>query len=381
MADQNKTEETNLRYFVNLAFQKKKPIIISSIIAVIVSLILVLFVIDPIFYSAGIVKTSAQSSGLQSLLGLGSGSLDFGDFSSLSGGGGAAKELALYTEILLSRRAVEEAIIKFGIMEEEKFKYMFDAVKFFRTNKMEISTDKLSGTLEIGIYDKNPSRAKEIADFMIFQLNKINAEMNVMNAKNNREFLESRLNNVKQDLKNVEDSLILFQNEYGVAPELSVQAATKVEFELEAEVKSEELKLELLRKILSPGEPEIKTQEEKIGILKEELNSIKSSPTDRSSLLGLKGSPDVVMNFLRLKRNVEVQNKILTTIIPILEQSKIEEKRETPTVIILDPPNIPDKKAKPKRAYIVVGLTLVTGFLTFIYFVLIAKWREFRTVT
>ncbi|MBK8382695.1 MAG: hypothetical protein IPL16_12560 [Ignavibacteria bacterium] len=48
--------------------------------------------------------------------------------------------------------------------------------------------------------------------------------------------------------------------------------------------------------------------------------------------------------FLRLKRDVEIQNKILTTIIPILEQAKIEEKRETPTVIILDPPNVPDKK-------------------------------------
>lgn len=378
MKEEYKNENIDLKYLINMALRNKKPILIVTISAMIISLFLVLFVIDPVFYSAGIVKTSSQSSGLQSLLGLSGGGLDIGDISSLSGGGGATKELALYTQILLSRRSIEEAIIKFNIMEEEDFKYMYDAVKYFKKEIILLNPDKQAGTLEIGIFDKDPNKAKEIANFMINQLNQINSEMNVLNAKNNKEFLEERYKNVSSDLRKVEDSLLAYQNKFGIAPELSVQASLKVEIELEAEIKSEEVKLELLRKIISPDQPEIKTQEDKINALKKQYELIHSTPSEYSNTLGLKGSPDLVMNFLRIKREVEIQNKILTTIIPILEQAKIEEKRETPTVIILDTPNVPDKKAKPKRAYIVLGFTFVAGFLTFFFFVIKDKWKEFK---
>ena len=378
MTDLKDTENIDLKYLISIVLNKKKIIFLSSFIALVISLLLVLFVIDPIFYSAGIVKTSSQSSGLQNLLGLSSGGLDIGDLSSLSGGGGASKELALYTQILLSRRAVEAAILKYNIMETEDFKYMFDAIKYFRKEVIELVPDKQAGTLEIGIFDKDPVKAKDMADFMIAQLNQINVEMNVQNAKNNREFLEDRYENVSNDLKNIEDSLIIFQNKFGISPDLSVQASLKVEIEIESEIKSEELKLDLMRKILSPGEPEIKSQEDKINALKKQYDLIHSTPSEYDNTLGLKGSPELVMNFLRIRREVEIQNKILTTIIPILEQSKIEEKRETPTVIILDSPNVPDKKTKPKRAYIVLGLTFFSGFLTFIYFIIIDKWKEFR---
>jgi len=358
--------------------EKKKSILYAALIGLVVSLVLVLFVIEPIFYSAGIVRTSSQSSGLQNLLGLSGGGLDFSDLSSFSGGGGATKELALYVQILNSRRAVEEAIIKFNIMDEENFKYMYDCVKYFRNSIMELSQDKLAGTLEVGIYNKNPEKAKEMADFMIYQLNKIHSEMSALNAKNNKDFLQSRYDTVKIDLKKSEDSLIYYQSNYGISPDIAIQAAVKVQIELEAEIKSEEVKLDLMKKILSADEPEVKVQESKISALKEQMQGIQKTPTDKESVIGLKGSPEVVMNFLRLKRDVEIQNKILSTIIPILEQSKIEEKRETPTVLILDPPNVPDKKAKPKRAYIVAGATFLCGFLTFLYFILLIKWREFK---
>ncbi|MBK8382697.1 MAG: hypothetical protein IPL16_12570 [Ignavibacteria bacterium] len=187
MAEKTSNDSLDLKYLINVARSNKKAILITCISALIISLFLVLFVIEPIFYSAGIVRTSSQSSGLQSLLGMSGGGLDFGDLSSISGSGGATKELALYSQILLSRRAVEEAIIKYKIIEIEEFKYMFDAVKYFRNNVIELSPDKLAGTLEIGIYDKDPVKAKEMADFMIYQLNRIHGEMNVLNAKNNRE--------------------------------------------------------------------------------------------------------------------------------------------------------------------------------------------------
>lgn len=105
-----------------------------------------------------------------------------------------------------------------------------------------------------------------------------------------------------------------------------------------------------------------------------QLSNIQNNGDD-TDVLTLKGKPEIVLNYLRLKRNVEIQNKILTTLIPLLEQARIEEKRETPSVLVLDPPAVPDKKVKPKRAITVLILMFITGVMTFLYFILKDKWR------
>ena len=206
------------------------------------------FVLDPIFYSSGTVKTISSKLDLGGLIS--SGIPDIGDLGDIAGSSGVAKELALYETIIGSRRCLEETIVKFNIMEENEYKFMQDAVKDFRENVMEIKKDKVAGTLEIGIYDKNPQKAKEMSEFLIYQLNKINSELNIQNAKNNREFIEKRYDQAKIDLKRTEDTLEYFQNIYGISPDYQVQASLKANIELESEIKSEQIKLELLSKIL-----------------------------------------------------------------------------------------------------------------------------------
>lgn len=378
ISEENTNTGFTLADYIKIFLRHKKVIIIFTLGILVLSVILYFFVIKPVYLSTATVKTTVQVGGLSGLLG-GAGLPDMGDLGDLTGvgGGAAAKELALYENILLSRRCLEPAIIKFNIMETTGIKHMKWAFKYFREEVMEISSDKIAGTMEIGIYDEEPERAKEIADFLIMQLNKINTELNVLNAKNNREFIESRYELVKKDLKKAEDSLIIYQNIYGIAPDISVQAAVKTEVELEAELKSEEVKLDLLKKILSPDQAEIKAQEERINALNKQLFYLQNS-TDRSSILQLKGKPEVVMNFLRLKREVEIQNKILTFIIPMLEQAKIEEKKETPTILVIDSPHVPDYKAKPKRLKFVAIWTFLAFVIINSFYIVKFKWTQYK---
>ncbi|MBK7157605.1 MAG: hypothetical protein IPH77_03360 [Ignavibacteria bacterium] len=334
------------------------------------------FVLDPIFYSSGTVKTISSKLDLGGLIS--SGIPDIGDLGDIAGSSGVAKELALYETIIGSRRCLEETIVKFNIMEENEYKFMQDAVKDFRENVMEIKKDKVAGTLEIGIYDKNPQKAKEMSEFLIYQLNKINSELNIQNAKNNREFIEKRYDQAKIDLKRTEDTLEYFQNIYGISPDYQVQASLKANIELESEIKSEQIKIELLSKILSPDQPEIQTQMEKIKVLKEQLNTLETSPFEESNL-NMKGSPRIVLNFLRLKRDLEIQNKILTTLIPILEQSKIQEKKDTPSVLVIDNPALPEKKTKPKRVINILFFTFLFFLLSSSYF--ISKNRVYNYIS
>lgn len=343
---------------IKVLLKYKRLIILVCLTIGIITAILVYFVLDPIFQSTSTIKVTPKSVGLGALA---SGGLnDLGGLGEL-GGGSSSKELALYENILLSRRCIEETILRFKLLEEWDVKYMQDAVNSFRDNVMEIKRDRLAGTIDLGVYDKNKERSKEICEFLIYQLNKINTELNVQNAKNNREFIEARYNLVKEDLESAEDSLKNFQDLFGVAPDIQVRAVAQSEMQLEGEIRSEEIKLELLGKILTPEQAEIQEQQEKIAALKRQLDELQNS-TDRSSKLHLKGTPDIVMNYFRLTRNVEIQNKILTYILPIFEQAKIEEKKETPSILVLDPPNVPEKKVKPKR-FTNVLISMVSSFI------------------
>lgn len=349
--------EFTLKDFIGIYKEKKKRIFANCLILGILTAVLVYFIIDPIFLSYGTVKTTGKVLGL----GMGISVPEISEFGEVLSGSSSSKELALYEDILLSRRCLEEYIVRFGLMEENDYKNMQKAIKDVRDNILYILKDKVSGTMDIGVYDKDPVKSKEMSEFLIAQLDKINIAMNRQNAKNQRDFIQERYEASSAELIIVEDSLKQFQDIYGLSPEIQVKEISELEIKLEAEIESEKIKLELLQKIISPGEDEVQYQRDKINVLERRLFDLQNS-TDGSSKLQLKGTPDIVLNFIRLKRNVEIQNKILSVLLPLYEQAKIEEKKEIPTIIVLDQPFVPDEKSKPKRLTSIF-VVMVLGFI------------------
>jgi tyrosine-protein kinase Etk/Wzc len=344
----------------------RKQILIPTGTAFVAITIYIFFIADPIYLSTATVKTSTKMSGIASLLG-GAGLQEMGGLEELTGGGMMGRELSLYENILLSRRCVEDVIIKFKLNDDWEYKYMQDAIKYFREKVLEIKKDKIAGTMDIGVYDKNPQRAKEIAEYLIEKLNSINVELSVQNAKNNREFIEARYKTARDDLKRAEDSLRHFQDIYGIAPDVVTKLVAQTEVQLESEIASEEVKLDLLKKIVSPDQNEVKLQEEKIALLKKQLNDVKNAPDVDNSILRLKGKPEIVINYLRLVREVEIQNKILQFLLPVYEQAKIEEKKEMPSVLVLDQPSLPEYKVKPKRILVISIVTILIFVLSYLF--------------
>jgi tyrosine-protein kinase Etk/Wzc len=355
---------------------KKKIFLITGIICLI-TILLYFFVFDLIYFSSASIKSSSKASGL--LGSLESGIPDIGGLEDFGVGmSKSAKELAAYQEILTSRRCLEPLIIKFNLIERDNILFMEDGLKGFREEKLLLKEDKLAGVLNIGVYDKDPNVAKEMVEFLLEKLDKINIELNVKNAKSNREFIEKRYFQAREDITKAEDSLKSFQLVYGIAPDLQIKASVQATLTLETELKAEEIKLDIMNKILSPDQPEVKNQLTKINSLKQKISEIQNS-TDLNEILRLGNSPQIAISYLRLQREVEIQSKILTFLLPVYEQAKIEEKRETPTILILDKPYIAEKKSKPKRLTMVIVWTFfgfISGTLYFLLKVKILKWKK-----
>ncbi len=360
---------------ITIILNNKKKILWTTGIICLISIVLYFFVFDLIYLSTASIKSSNKGGGL-----LGSLSENIPDLSDIGdigiGGGKSSKELASYEEILQSRLCLEELIVKFGLLERDDYKYLEDAIEDFRKNKLTISQEKLAGVMYIGVYDKNPIFAKEMVEFLLQKLDKINIELSTTDAKNNREFIEKRYYQAKTDLALAEDSLKAFQMIYGIAPDLQIKAAAQSVFTLEAELKAEEVKLDVVKKLLSTDQPEVKLQEAKVNSLKSKITDINVS-TDLNDFLRLGNSPQIALAFLRLQRDMEIQNKILAFILPLYEQAKIEEKRETPTILVLDKPFVAERKKKPKRLTMVVIWTFVGFIFSSLFFIIKNRVNSF----
>ena len=81
----------------------------------------------------------------------------------------------------------------------------------------------------------------------------------------------------------------------------------------------------------------------------------------------------------RLIREVELQSTIQELLIPQFEQAKLEETKNIPTLQVIDKPKVAINKAKPKRALIVIGATLMSILISIIFIYTDHHTRDLRT--
>ena len=73
--------------------------------------------------------------------------------------------------------------------------------------------------------------------------------------------------------------------------------------------------------------------------------------------------PAVARQYAELERERVMQATIIETLLPLLEQARMEEMRRVETVQVVDAARPPDKKAAPRRSRIVILSTLSAALL------------------
>jgi capsule polysaccharide export protein KpsE/RkpR len=222
------------------------------------------------------------------------------------------------------------------------------------------------------VYDKDPKRAADMANYFVEMLNKKNTELQVQNARGNRQFIEERYNKNLSDLAASEDSLKAFQKKYGVIamPE-QTEASIKAAAEITGQLVIKEVQGEVFRRTQSSDNPSVIATQIEIDELHKKLSQMNSgvnvSTKEMNVFVPFSKIPDLGGEYIRKLREVEIQYKILQFITPLYEQAKVEEQRSTPSVIVLDYASPAERKAKPKRLFIILAGALIGVFGTFLY--------------
>lgn len=155
-----------------------------------------------------------------------------------------------------------------------------------------VPTQSETGLILVEVWMEDPILAFDIAKYVGDAVIRFNNEINSDYWRQNREFIEKRIEEVKKELEKAEQELIDFQTEN--------------------------------RRISD--------------------------------------SPELQMILIRLTRGVEIQTELYTTLQNEYELARIEEVKDTPSILILDEAYYPAEKDKPKRIKIIL-MSVVVGFI------------------
>jgi capsule polysaccharide export protein KpsE/RkpR len=323
-----------------------------------------------------------------------------------SGGGlaGVAGDLlgmkntgALFIGVLRSETSQDRIVEQFDLKKIYHTGLTTDARKILdaRTTILE---DRKSGIISIGVTDQNPQRAAAIANAYVDELNSLVASLSTSAAHRERVFLEERLKLVKVDLDNAVNALGQFSSKNDT---LDIQSEGKAMLEAAGTVAGEliaaQSELEGLRQIYTDNNPRVQSLSARVAALRKQLEKLGGQP--ESSVHGtdpvtgrtvvppsekagdmpfptIRNLPLLGAQYADYYRNAKIQETVFELLTEQYELAKVEEAKETPSVKVLDPGRVPEKKSFPPRLLMIFLGTFLMVASAVIWTLGTKKWED-----
>jgi uncharacterized protein involved in exopolysaccharide biosynthesis len=272
----------------------------------------------------------------------------------------------LFIGILQSRTVQDDMINKFDLRKEYAHKRWEDA-RTELAGRSAISEDHKSGIIAITVTDENPQRAAAMAQEYVDELNRVVTELNTSSAHRERVFLEERLRQVKGDLESAEKNFSEFASKNG-AIDIKEQGRAMIDAAaaLEGQLITAQTELESQKQVFTDNNVRVRATQAKIDELQRQLHKLGGTSTplesaqnanDQPMYPSIRQLPLLGVSYADLYRQTRVQEAVFETLTQQYELAKVEEAKETPSVKVLDPPDIPEKKSFPHRLWIMLGGT------------------------
>lgn len=290
---------------------------------------------------------------------------------------------ALFIGILRSRTVEDSVINKFDLRKVYWVRRWEDARKELAT-RTSISEDRKSGIITISVRDRSPQRAQAMAQAYVDELNIAVATLSTSAARREREFLETRLKAVKQDLDQAAKDFSQFASK-NTAIDIPEQGKAMVEAaaRLQGELIAAEAQRQGLAQIYTANNARVRAAQANIDELRRQLNKLGGAGTGPGTSSGeislypsIRQLPLLGVTYADLYRRTKIQEAVYETLTKQYELAKVQEAKEIPTVKLLDPASYPERTASPRRALIVIFGALLSLVLGSVWIVGLSIWEE-----
>lgn len=341
-----------------IVLAKRKGLIIgitlgTALIAAIVSLTMA-----PIYKAETKILPPQQGSSSMASQVLG----QLGGFAGLAGGSLGKTSNDLYIALLKSRPILDNMIDRLKLMEFYKSKSREDARSALR-GALKTQDDKKSGIVSIGIEDKDPKMAADIANAFVDELREYNKRLALTEASQKRLFFEEQLKDVKEGLIKSEEAMKTFQEKTGVI-RIDEQAKAVMEgiAQLRALIAEREIQIRVMKTYATSHNPDIQRTEEELKGLREQVSKLEK--TDGS------GNPDVILStdrmpsigtaYIRKLREFKYNEALYEILLKQYELARLDEAKDAPIIQVIEKAIPPEIRIKPKRSQMVM-IAMVAG--------------------
>lgn len=285
----------------------------------------------------------------------------------------------MYNSIVSSRSLLNQVIEKFNLIKVYKvdttdIAYHEDVLKILRKSiDADINEDGI--TYSITTTAPTPSLASNITNYIVTQLNKTIIDLKIKKSKLNREFLEARVNEIKDSLRNAENQMKVFQEKTGMfEAESQTKAILEQLAQLQASVAEKQTEYSIFQEIYGNSSPQAANAKIVAKEFAAKLKNIEGGKDSVNTLLSLNKLPQNVIDYFRHFRDVEVYTNILEFELPLYEQAKFQEQKDVPILQVIDNAIPPAKRSYPKRV-LTAGLISI-GMILFAFIFIYIKEND-----
>lgn len=274
--------------------------------------------------------------------------------------------------ILKSRSLAEKVIEEFSLMERFEYPTIEDAIIAFNDMVFISFNDELMIEVRVqaktGFFHFNEDEiktrtlAKDMCSFIINYLDTTFTELEIQKARFERIVIEKRFEQNKKELEAAQIALKRFSERTGIiAVPQQIEAAVSTAAELESQKIISEIELSALENIYEKNSAKI---EQKRITVKQLENAIQNFTLNKISdslsvLPSFRESPDLLYKYIKLEREVQIQNILYEFLIQQYEQVKLQETKQTPSLQFIDLPQLPTKRISPTRSILVIALVFL----------------------
>jgi capsule polysaccharide export protein KpsE/RkpR len=291
---------------------------------------------------------------------------------------------ALFVALLQSGTVSGHLIERFNLLHVYHKRYRSDAAKKLAC-KTTITEGAKSGVITIVVTDRSPSRARDLAQGYLEELNDLVAKVNTSSAHREREFIEQRLKAVQDELQHAQVELSDFSSKNAT---LDIKEQTRAMVDagakLQAQLIVSESELDSLRQVYGDDNVRVRAATARTSLLQRELER-ESGQSDKELTQNnvdashpypaLRQLPQLSVRWANLYRTVRIHETVFDLLSEQYEMARIEEVKSIPTVSVIDVPGLPERKSGPHRIWIVVLSTILSMVLTGVFLLMRRSWE------
>jgi uncharacterized protein involved in exopolysaccharide biosynthesis len=340
---------------VLLIFARRKWLILGWALAGLVIAIIALLRAPTLYKSQATIMPPQQeqsSSALLSQLGA------LTAFSAVGSNLGLKNPADLYVSILQTNLVADNMVNRFHLMDVYKIPDRDGAAAMLRKRSKFVAGK--DGLMQIIVEDKDPRRAAMLANGYADELFNQNNRLAIGSASQRRLFFEQQLAQEKDHLADAEVAMKQTQQSTGVL-QLSGQAQNIIgqEANIQANITSREVQLGALLSSSTEQNPEVVRLRTEVAGLREQLQQLQKGTG--GAMLSQHEFPAAGLEYIRKERDVQYHQTLYDLLARQLEAARIDEAKATPTVQMVDPPQVPKVRSWPKPlVFILVGLVAGT---------------------